>query len=55
MDDNKQDEFSRTQMWKKSLAADAERQSRWTGKVSMILGTTGAIAVVVMLLYFMLR
>jgi len=51
----KTQDFSKTVMWKKQIAADKERQQRWTGKVSLVLGTVGSIAIVLMIIYFLLR
>ena len=50
--DKKQDEYSRTTAFKNLRAREAEEDSRWTGKVSLIIGTVGALAVIAAMIYF---
>lgn len=43
MDEGKQQDFSRTTMWKKSIAAEKQRQNSWMGKTTLVLLTLGGV------------
>lgn len=50
-----EERFTRTVAFMKQRQAEKEKDSRWTGKVSMIVGAIGATVVVLGTLYFMFR
>ncbi len=50
--ENEEDKFSRTTAFKGLRAREAEEDSRWTGKVSLIIGTIAALAVIAAMIYF---
>ena len=52
---DKQDDFSKTTMWKKSIAAEKERANSWTGKVTLLLLTVGGSVVFLTAIYFLVR
>lgn len=50
-----EERFTRTVAFMKQRKAEKEKDGRWTGKVSLVLGATGAAAVVLATLYFLFR
>lgn len=50
-----EERFTRTVAFMKQRKAEKEKDGRWTGKVSLVLGATGAAAVVLTTLYFLFR
>lgn len=55
MDDKQEKDFGKTAMWQKSIAAEAKRNDYWFAKLSVPLLSVGAVAVVLILLYVLLR
>lgn len=46
-----EDQFSRTMAFNKLRKAEKEKDQRWTGKVSLTLGTIAALAAVAAVFY----
>lgn len=55
MDDKQENDFGKTAMWQKSIAAEAKRNDYWFAKLSVPLLSLGAAAVVLILLYLVFR
>ena len=55
MEQNKNEDFSKTTMWKKSIAAEKARANSWTGRVTLVLLTLGGAVVFATAIYFALR
>ena len=53
--DNKEDDFSRTTIWKKGRAAEEARHNSVSSKITLIIGTGIAVAVVAAMLYFFFK
>ena len=54
MSDNQED-FSKTTMWKKSIAAEKERANSWMGKTTLVLLTLGVVVALVAFGYLVSR
>ncbi|MDO9454042.1 MAG: hypothetical protein Q7J29_14415 [Stagnimonas sp.] len=54
MEDKKVEDFSKTTMWKKSIAAEKARTNSLVGKTSLIVLTLGAAVAVLAGVYFFL-
>lgn len=50
-----EERFTRTVAFMKQRQAEKEKDNRWTGKVSLVLGAIGAAAIVLGTLYFLAR
>lgn len=50
--DNKEDEFSRTTIWKRGRAAEEARHDSAASKVTLVIGSLVAVAVVAAMLYY---
>ena len=50
--EDEEEKYSRTTAFKGLRAREAEEDGRWTGKVSMIIGTIAALAVIGAMIYF---
>ena len=44
--DNNEEKFTRTVAFMKQRQAEKEKDGRWTGKVSFVIGAVGAAAIV---------
>lgn len=53
--DNNEEKFTRTVAFMKQRQAEKEKDGRWTGKVSFVIGAIGATAIVLGTLYFLFR
>ena len=53
MDDKDEDRFSRTVAFTKLRKLEKEKDARWTGKVSFLIGAIAAVVVVGGTLYFL--
>jgi len=50
-----EERFTRTVAFMKQRQAEKEKDNRWTGKVSLVIGAVGAATIVLGTLYFLFR